>query len=46
MTASGMVIINPPWQLEQQMKSILPYLTQTLVPEGTGSWTVEWIVPE
>ena len=33
-------------QLEQQMKSILPYLTQTLVPEGTGSWTVEWIVPE
>ena len=46
MTASGMVVINPPWQLEQQMKSILPYLTQTLVPEGTGSWTVEWIVPE
>ena len=46
MTASGMVVINPPWQLEQQTKSILPYLTQTLVPEGTGSWTVEWIVPE
>ena len=46
MTASGMVVINPPWQLEQQMKAILPYLTQTLVPEGTGSWTVEWIVPE
>ena len=21
MTASGMVVINPPWQLEQQMKS-------------------------
>ena len=46
MTASGMVVINPPWQLEQQMKAILPYLTQTLVPEGTGSWSVEWIVPE
>ena len=46
MTASGMVVINPPWQLEQQMKAILPYLTETLVPEGTGSWTVEWIVPE
>ena len=46
MTASGMVVINPPWQLEQQMKSILPYWTQTLIPEGTGSWTVEWIVPE
>ena len=32
MTASGMVVINPPWQLEQQMKSILPYLTQNARP--------------
>lgn len=46
MTASGMVVINPPWTLETQMKEILPYLTKTLVPEGTGSWTVEWITPE
>ena len=46
MTASGIVVINPPWTLETQMKEILPYLTKTLVPEGTGSWTVEWITPE
>lgn len=46
MTASGMIVINPPWQLETQMKSVLPYLTQVLVPEGTGSWSVEWITPE
>ena len=46
MTASGMVVINPPWTLEAQMKEILPYLTKTLVPEGTGSCTVEWITPE
>lgn len=46
MTASGMIVINPPWQLENQMKSVLPYLTEVLVPEGTGSWTVEWITPE
>ncbi|WP_373817945.1 23S rRNA (adenine(2030)-N(6))-methyltransferase RlmJ [Glaesserella sp.] len=46
MTASGMIVINPPWQLESQMKNILPYLTDVLVPEGTGSWTVEWITPE
>ena len=46
MTASGMVVVNPPWQLEQQMREILPYLCQTLVPEGCGSWSVEWIVPE
>lgn len=46
MTASGMVIINPPWTLENQMREILPYLVKTLIPEGTGSWTVEWITPE
>ena len=46
MTASGIVVINPPWTLETQMKEILPYLTKTLVPEGTGSWTVDWITPE
>ncbi|QIM69182.1 23S rRNA (adenine(2030)-N(6))-methyltransferase RlmJ [Basfia succiniciproducens] len=46
MTASGMIVINPPWQLEAQMKKILPYLTNVLVPEGTGSWSVNWIVPE
>lgn len=46
MTASGMIVINPPWQLESQMKEILPYLVNTLVPEGTGNWTVEWITLE
>ena len=46
MSASGMAVINPPWTLENQMKAMLPYLVKTLVPEGTGSWTVEWITPE
>lgn len=46
MTASGMIVINPPWQLESQMKNILPYLTEVLVPDGVGGWSVEWITPE
>lgn len=46
MTASGMIVINPPWTLEAQMKKILPYLTDVLVPEGTGKWQLTWIVPE
>ncbi|MDG2915445.1 23S rRNA (adenine(2030)-N(6))-methyltransferase RlmJ [Bisgaard Taxon 10/6] len=46
MTASGMIVINPPWQLETQMKSILPYLTEVLVPAGTGKWSLNWITPE
>ncbi|WP_341259402.1 23S rRNA (adenine(2030)-N(6))-methyltransferase RlmJ [Morganella morganii] len=46
MTASGMIVINPPWKLESQMKSVLPWLHNVLVPEGTGHTLVEWITPE
>lgn len=46
MTASGMIVINPPWKLEQQMTTLLPWLHQKLVPEGYGHATVSWIVPE
>lgn len=46
MTASGMIVINPPWTLEQEMRAVLPYLTQLLAPEDTGHWRVEWLVAE
>ncbi|MDN3679601.1 23S rRNA (adenine(2030)-N(6))-methyltransferase RlmJ [Vibrio tapetis subsp. quintayensis] len=45
MTASGMIVINPPWKLESQMKQILPFLQQAIAP-ATGHHKVEWIVPE
>jgi len=45
MTASGMIVINPPWKLEQQMKTILPFLKDTIAP-ATGHYTLDWVVPE
>lgn len=45
MTASGMIVINPPWKLESQMNEILPFLKQAIAP-ATGHFKVEWIVPE
>lgn len=36
MTASGMIVINPPWKLEQQMNNVLPWLHSKLVPAGTA----------
>ncbi|EIV8491455.1 23S rRNA (adenine(2030)-N(6))-methyltransferase RlmJ [Vibrio vulnificus] len=45
MTASGMIVINPPWKLESQMQEILPFLKEAIAP-ATGHWKVEWIVPE
>ena len=46
MTASGMIVVNPPWKLEQQMQNVLPWLHSKLVPAGTGHTLVNWVVPE
>lgn len=46
MTGSGMIVINPPWKLEQQMAELLPWLHQRLSLQGTGHTTLSWIVPE
>ncbi|QIQ21076.1 23S rRNA (adenine(2030)-N(6))-methyltransferase RlmJ [Zophobihabitans entericus] len=46
MTASGMIVINPPWKLESQMKEIMPWLHNKLVPEGIGGYTIEQLVGE
>ncbi|MGV3345234.1 23S rRNA (adenine(2030)-N(6))-methyltransferase RlmJ [Enterobacteriaceae bacterium LUAb1] len=46
MTASGMIVINPPWKLEQQMSNVLPWLHNVLVPSGNGHTRVSWVVPE
>lgn len=46
MTGSGMIVINPPWKLEKQMENVLPWLHKTLVPAGTGSTSMTWVVPE
>lgn len=46
MTASGMIVINPPWKLADQMATLLPWLEKILVPSGTGHFTLNWITPE
>jgi 23S rRNA (adenine2030-N6)-methyltransferase len=43
---SGMVIINPPWHLDGQLQSLLPWLWKKLAVEGQGGYKVEWLVGE
>lgn len=45
MTGAGLVLINPPWQLDQQAQVLLPWLNQALA-DNKGHWKVEWQVPE
>ncbi|OCG25061.1 rRNA methyltransferase [Gilliamella sp. wkB108] len=46
MTASGMIVINPPWKLHQQMQTIMPWLTDILDTKQTGSFTIKQLVSE
>lgn len=45
MTGSGVLVINPPWQLDEQAKELLPWLNRYLT-DNNGFWTVDWLVSE
>jgi 23S rRNA (adenine2030-N6)-methyltransferase len=46
MAGAGLVIVNPPWMLDEQLGALLPGLHKLLSPEGLGGSSVEWLVPE
>jgi len=37
---SGMLIVNFPWKLDEELKTVLPYLAETLGTDNHGSWSV------
>ncbi|MEH6395389.1 23S rRNA (adenine(2030)-N(6))-methyltransferase RlmJ [Pseudoalteromonas sp.] len=45
MTASGMIVINPPWKLKQTMDKILPELV-SLLSDSSGFYRSEQLVEE
>jgi 23S rRNA (adenine2030-N6)-methyltransferase len=46
MTGAGLVIVNPPWQLDERLRGLLPVLHRLLSPDGAGSAGAEWLLPE
>lgn len=44
LNACGMVIINPPWQIEAKLTVVLQTLWQILSPDKLGGSTVTWLV--
>ncbi len=38
MTASGMIVINPPWSLTATLETTLPWLADRLGVDGQGHW--------
>lgn len=46
LNGSGLLIINPPWQLDEQLGQVLPWLWETLAVDRQGGWRVEWLTTE
>lgn len=46
MTASGLIIVNPPWTLTTQMQTILPWLADVLGNNGAGFYRIQTVVEE
>jgi 23S rRNA (adenine2030-N6)-methyltransferase len=46
MNGSGMIIVNPPFTLEAELKTILPPLANILGDGGHGRIAVEWLAGE
>jgi len=46
MSASGMIVINPPWTLKAEMEQVLPFLAEKLGAAGQGSYKIKQLVDE
>ncbi|MBF0677864.1 MAG: 23S rRNA (adenine(2030)-N(6))-methyltransferase RlmJ [Devosia sp.] len=43
---TGMIVVNPPYVLEEEMRTVLPVLADVLADEGRGRWSVDWVAGE
>lgn len=43
LNGSGMLIINPPWQLDEKIKSFLPWLWRNLAVENAGGYEIKFL---
>ncbi len=46
LNGGGLLIVNPPWQLDERLTVALSWLHARLAPDGRGRARVAWLVPE
>ncbi|WP_027157108.1 23S rRNA (adenine(2030)-N(6))-methyltransferase RlmJ [Methylobacter luteus] len=46
MTASGMIVVNPPWTLKSDMEPVLPWLADVLGESGAGFYRIQELAGE
>jgi 23S rRNA (adenine2030-N6)-methyltransferase len=45
MKGCGLLVINPPWGFADEVKALLPVLTERLGADPSASSRWEWLVP-
>ncbi|HEY6611816.1 MAG TPA: 23S rRNA (adenine(2030)-N(6))-methyltransferase RlmJ [Pseudomonas sp.] len=45
LNGSGLVIANPPWPLEDELRELLPWLAAQL-EQSAGGWRMDWLIEE
>ncbi len=43
---TGMVVVNPPFTLEEELRALLPVLHRALAAERSARWTMDWLAGE
>jgi 23S rRNA (adenine2030-N6)-methyltransferase len=46
MYGCALITINPPWQLDDTLRQVAPWLVKTMEIGGRGASRVKWLVPE
>ncbi|SEP80704.1 23S rRNA (adenine2030-N6)-methyltransferase [Faunimonas pinastri] len=49
LNGTGMILVNPPWRLESELRLLLPLLQKRLADRDarfSGGWRMEWLVGE
>jgi 23S rRNA (adenine2030-N6)-methyltransferase len=46
MKGCGLLVLNPPWQLDRELKPTLDWLTRTLAQSPASRSALRWLVPE
>ena len=46
MKGCGLLILNPPWQIDREIRAVLPVLVERLRVEAGAAGVCDWLVPE
>ena len=46
LAGAGLILVNPPWMLERELRLLLPALASVLAPNGTGRSRLDWLARE